>query len=105
MGHISVRETSSNRSPLMAVLDRFFMFSYIVETPPCTPEKEGDIRLVDGRSKYEGRVEVFHAMEWGTICDRHWNDKAAAVICRQLGFPVIGKSAGGGGELPPLILG
>ncbi|EMP40827.1 Neurotrypsin [Chelonia mydas] len=44
------------------------------------------IRLMDGESKKEGRVEIFINGQWGTICDDGWSDKDAAVVCRQLGY-------------------
>ena len=51
---------------------------------------EGSIRLVGGSSNYEGRVEVCSSGVWGTICNQHWNNIEAAVVCRQLGFNISG---------------
>jgi len=47
---------------------------------------ESSIRIVGGRSTYEGRVEVQVGSKWGTVCSTGWTTKEAMVVCRQLGL-------------------
>ena len=52
---------------------------------------EGNIRLRGGSSEREGRVEVFHRGEWGTVCDDAWTEANSRVVCYELGFTSVRK--------------
>ncbi|XP_064600657.1 lysyl oxidase homolog 4-like isoform X2 [Liolophura sinensis] len=49
--------------------------------------EDGSIRLVGGRSDFEGTVLIYHMGLWGAICDKGWSRKDAHVVCKQLGYP------------------
>ena len=51
---------------------------------------EGDIRLLEGITALEGRVEICKNNAWGTVCDNGWDTVDARVVCRQLGYSVAG---------------
>ena len=49
--------------------------------------EDGKLRLVDGQVPHEGRLEIFHDGEWGTICDDYWSKVEADLACKLLGYP------------------
>ena len=57
----------------------------------CLVSEQGNIRLANGSTPYEGRVEVCNNGQWGTVCDDAWGVNDAGVACRQLGFSPWGK--------------
>ena len=52
-----------------------------------------DVRLVDGSSSSEGRLEICLGGFWGTVCDNQFHNADAKVVCRQLGLPYAGAEA------------
>lgn len=58
----------------------------------------GAVRLVGGSSSGSGRVEVYLNSQWGAVCDSHWSDRDASVVCRQLGLGWVSNQQGPAGS-------
>ena len=49
------------------------------------------MRLVNGASEDEGRVEVCLSGRWGTVCSSGWDPTSDGhVVCTQLGYQTAG---------------
>ena len=54
----------------------------------CT---NGELRLNGaGSSSTQGRVELCHNDQWGTVCDDSWDSNDAQVACKQLKYSSYG---------------
>ena len=62
----------------------FILYSVCSDLNNCSVE--GSVRLVNGSSAGEGRVEVCVGGSYGSMCDDFWDSLDARVVCRQLGF-------------------
>ncbi|KAM9757225.1 soluble scavenger receptor cysteine-rich domain-containing protein SSC5D isoform 2-T2 [Dama dama] len=62
------------------------------------------VRLADGPNRCAGRLEVWHAGRWGTVCDDGWDLRDGMVACWELGCgrirPRVGKTHYGPGTGP-----
>ncbi|XP_052271836.1 LOW QUALITY PROTEIN: deleted in malignant brain tumors 1 protein-like [Dreissena polymorpha] len=63
--------------------------------PDISTDEQGlSVRLVNGSRPSEGRLEVFYNNTWGTVCGDDFNNFAATVVCRMLGYNRnLGKAA------------
>ena len=55
---------------------------------------DGKVRLVGGRHRFEGKVEVCESGEWNNICiffpDQDWTVAHGQVVCRYLNYSTEG---------------
>ena len=57
-------------------------------TANCT---DGDMRLMEGETEWEGRLEVCLSRRWGTVGDSEWTQINSHVVCNALGYDITGK--------------
>ena len=71
---------------LIVYLSAFLHFSILLTFVPFVLDPELRVRLRDGTTSNQGRVELYLNGTWGTICDDYWGIEEANVICRMLNY-------------------
>ena len=87
--HVNLCTRSSSQNNKEGLYYLFITnFNFKPVSLDCT---NGDIRLLNGSTALEGRVEICINRTWGTVCDDGWGGLDARVVCAQLGFSRLGK--------------
>ena len=48
--------------------------------------RDGQLRLVEGETEWEGRLEVCLSQRWGTVNNDGWMTTNTQVVCKDLGY-------------------
>ena len=75
MQHINQRHCPSNEH------------RYSIKISTCVSHVGMMMRLVGGKGKNEGRIEVLNNNVWGSVCSNGFDTKDGNVICKYLGHP------------------
>ena len=51
---------------------------------------DGELRLSEGQTEWEGRLEVCWRQRWGTIGSDGWTKNNSQVVCNALGYEFTG---------------
>ena len=80
--------TGANPAPIQDVEgnDAAALVDLAVNNDSLGEFPDGTLRLVNGATPNEGRLEMYYGNEWGTICDDYWTDDEADVACKLLGY-------------------
>ena len=64
----------------------YYLTLYIIASPSRIRFPSHVRVTMNGISYIQGHVEILHNGEWGTICDDHFDNNDARVICRMVGY-------------------
>ena len=55
----------------------------IIFTADCV---DGEVRLMEGKTELEGRLDVCFGQRWGTISSDGWAEINSRIVCSDLGY-------------------
>ena len=74
------------------IMMQFYNFVFLFSTAAVSDQcSHGDVRLVNGTTLQEGRLEICYNSNWGTVCQDRWGNEDSFVVCRQLGYAENGR--------------
>ena len=77
-----------SKQDIGTIMDAYILcIAGYIEPVDCV---SGDVRLINGTSKSQGRLEVCIGNVWGTVCGRSWDTYDSQVVCKQLGYQRLG---------------
>lgn len=56
-------------------------FACLTASLPLTDSAQSEVRLSSGFTDWDGRVEVLHEKQWGSVCASGWSLVDASVSC------------------------
>ena len=67
-----------------------YIYAIILASVAQSDCTAGSVRLLNGSTNNEGRLEVCVNNEWGTVCATSWDRRKTTNVCKQLGYSEIG---------------
>ena len=61
--------------------------TWLYNTADCL---NGELRLVEGETELEGRLEVCFGQRWGTVGNDGWTEVNSQVLCNAFGYDFTG---------------
>lgn len=59
---------------------------YIDRNTPYSSCDDGAVRLLNGTTSLEGRLEICINNAWGTVCQNAFSSDEASIVCSKLGL-------------------
>ena len=84
-----VNKSCNPAQHMRVYITNIYIYIYIPSTSANC--ESGSIRLVDGATNAEGRLEVCLGSVWSSVNGRGWTNTESRVACTQLGYTDIGK--------------